>query len=540
MRSWLKITAVPLAIWALVGFFLVPWLLRLGYASDHPLTDVIFNRSRPENTIHYYLGKWRMIAIGGLVLIAAARLWLRVLRSRTFYDRFVAGGTSNDLGWIRIVVCGLLLTNALRQDLVRTASLPIEFTRSMGIISLLRELPIGFAEGLQSEAFLFGLQCLTIGFLALATVGLATRVSLPLAMVCQLLFGGILRYHTHFFHAFLIETYLGILLCFAPCGVALSLDRLIRKRFRGEDLGDPNAPSALCSWARFGCWTMISISYFSAGLLKLINGGLMWWHPTNLKVLLITANISDDAPSWGYDLALRLVNTPAVVFALLGLATLFIEMGYISILFSARARRIVPYLAALMHLSIYFLQHIFFLDLILLPLIFLRPYRWFTGRAASSEEAAKPHAAEPAKRLPVWFTWFTTGWLAVATLAAVGRIDKYPFTSWQMFSKRITVPKSSCLRLLAVTRSGERRIVRPNSVCRLFALDYLGQAGNMKKRSALCRILRDYSRQQNRSLAREDQMVGFEVQKFVWKFEEAPQGPWKLVKEFELCGEEPE
>src|SRR4030095_11088730 len=113
---------------------------------------------------------------------------------------------------------------------------------------------------------------------------------------------------------------------------------------------------------------MIALPYVTNGLSKLLGGGLLWWNPTNMRTNLYVDTLNPREYDWA--LSLHLTHAPDVLFSLIGLFALFSETFFGLVLFSRVARRIFPVAAMMMHIGIFLLQRILFLDLFLLQLVF--------------------------------------------------------------------------------------------------------------------------------------------------------------------------
>jgi predicted DCC family thiol-disulfide oxidoreductase YuxK len=164
-----------------------------------------------------------------------------------------------------------------------------------------------------------------------------------------------------------VPLYVMIVLSFTPCGDGWSVDRL-RKISQGRAVPDADRTSPVYGWSRYVCWVMIALPYVTNGLSKLQDGGLFWWNPTNLRTNLYMDTLNPREYDWA--LSLHLTHVPDIFFSLIGLFTLFSETFFGLVLFSRVARRIFPVAAIMMHIGIFLLQRILFLDLILLQLIF--------------------------------------------------------------------------------------------------------------------------------------------------------------------------
>src|SRR5262249_5139916 len=154
-----------------------------------------------------------------------------------------------------------------------------------GMLVYLYALPIGLDTLLTSAPSLRAFQFLTEVLLFLGAVGWRTRVVLPLATVSYFVLLGILIDYSFFWHQNLVPLYVMIVLCFTSCGDGWSVDRLW-KIFRGRAVPDADRALPVYAWGRYACWAMIALPYVANGLSKLVDGGLMWWDPVNIRTNL--------------------------------------------------------------------------------------------------------------------------------------------------------------------------------------------------------------------------------------------------------------
>jgi predicted DCC family thiol-disulfide oxidoreductase YuxK len=178
---------------------------------------------------------------------------------------------------------------------------------------------------------------------------------------------GILVDYSFFWHQNLVALYVLMVLCFTPCGDGWSVDRL-RKIAQGQTVPDADRASPIYGWSRYACWVVIALPYVQAGLGKLRDGGFFWWDATNMRTNLYMDSLNPREFNWA--LSLHLVHVPDIFFSLLGLFALFSETCFGFVLFSRLARRILPVAAIMMHIGIFLLQRVLFIDLILLQLVF--------------------------------------------------------------------------------------------------------------------------------------------------------------------------
>ena len=210
-------------------------------------------------------------------------------------------------------------------------------------------------------------QVLTELLLFLGLIGWRTRLVLPFAALCHFVLLGILIDYSFFWHQNLVPLYVLMVLCFTPCGDGWSVDRL-RKIAQGQTVPDADRASPVYGWSRYACWVMIALPYVATGLSKLQDGGFFWWNATNMRTNLYVDTLNPREFDWA--LSLHLVHAPDIFFSLMGLFALCSETFFGFVLFSRLARRIFPVAAIMMHIGIFLLQRVLFIDLILLQLLF--------------------------------------------------------------------------------------------------------------------------------------------------------------------------
>ncbi len=364
--------------------------------------------------------------------MALALIWAlghAALEPERFRRRFVPDASPLALAGIRVWVCSIFLIYVLVSDLSRTARLPREMLAiSAGRMDWLHGLP-GFDSFLTSELALAAYEAWAALVLLAAAAGFLTRVSVPLATLSTLFYVGIFWDYTYFYHQCLIGLYVMTALSFTPCGDALSLDAWLRTR-KGQA---PVARSAaVYGWSRYLCWTALALPYFLAGLSKLRNGGWMWWEPMNLRGKIYRDSLQKGVfePALG----LHFFDAPDAMFAAIGIVTLILEVGFFMVLFSRRARSVLPVGAASMHLGIFTLQNFLFVDALLMQAIF---YDWRRAGAWVRERFARMVApagqAKPAGRT---YPVFVADAAFVICFVWLVHIESYPFSSWGMYSNK--------------------------------------------------------------------------------------------------------
>jgi len=373
------LSCCSLAVWTAFARLAVPPLIQSVYRGE---SFSLLNRliqGQANAPVEYYLEKWDVIT--GQVLLGIFIFWLAALAttSKPFSRRFVGEATPGTLGAIRMWVCTILLLTAAWDNLSSIALLPLDYHLDMGLMKLFHAFPaIGYDRFITSASSLWGFQILTVLLLFLGAIGLGTRIVIPLCAVSVLVFQGILREVSGFWHQNLIPDYVLIVLSFTPCADGWSIDRL-RKIYQGRPVPDADKPSPVYAWARYACWVPIAITYAAAGFSKLRLRGLGWVSATNMRALLYEQTLYPRAGN--FSISLHLAPLPDFVFVFLGVAAVMGETLFITALFSRTARRIMPALSIFMHVGIVFLQNIVFFDLMLLLLIFY-DFTWVCNRIA--------------------------------------------------------------------------------------------------------------------------------------------------------------
>ena len=450
----------------------------------------------------------------------------------TFFRQHVGAATPETLGAIRVITCAILLVMVLWiEDVPSSALLPAEMRHlagpSVSIMQLFYAIP-GFEAFIGSQVSLQLFEGVTLLTLSLGLVGWRTRITLPLSAFCYFLLGGIMRHYDHLYHTGLMPFYVLIVLAFTPCSDGLSVDRQLKIR-RGQPVPIIDHPSALYGWSRYLCWVVIALSYVAAGLSKLRQGGLLWWTPVNMRHKLYGTALDPMQFDWG--LSVHLSHAPDLVFALLGLMGLLGELAFGLVLFLKWSRWVIPPAMAMIHLGIFFLQNILFLDLLFLPLVFfdftiIRRYlgggmnapphnKLFVDQASPLKSTFKQ-----ARLTTMIIVLFLTCWLV--------KIEYYPLTSWGMFSGKDTSGVITYTKLLAHYENGVITRAYPEYIIpALFDARYRkvlqGCISTKEKRINACeKFLKKTGSVHNQTAAPGKHIVGFELQTWRWDFKTDP------------------
>lgn len=208
----------------------------------------------------------------------------------------------------------------------------------------------------------------------LAIVGLFTRTSLfTLAL-------GLAIFTTHEYsygdrhHTEAIFCIFMMALAFAPSGDRLSLDALLRRR-RAGGAAQESGRSEMAMWPLRFTHVLMSMTYFSTGMSKLIAGGLMWMNGYTLQRYTF-----GDAYNRGFPFGIWLGQQHTLAILLSVFTILFEVFYFVSLIFP----RLAPYIflnAILFHIGLYaaaghdFFQHIV-LNFVLL--VCVSPQWWQT------------------------------------------------------------------------------------------------------------------------------------------------------------------
>ena len=536
--------AAALLGWGVFAWRVVPALIESAYRRESlPFLNAII-RGRDVHGVDLYLDAWRPLCWQGLFWCVA--LWALVPLARRmarggFFERCVGPATPGTLGAIRALICAILLMSTLWEDLASVSLLPREFFdfKYIGVLRGLFLLPIGMEDFLGNWTALRIFDHLTAALLFLGMIGLWTRWVVPAGALFYLVLAGTLRGFTFFWHTGLIPLLVLCLLAFTPCADGFSLDRRLRQR-RGLPVPDADVATPLYGWARYFLWVVIAVPYTAAGLSKLRNGGLMWWHPDNIKSIVLDDTLSPMEFDWG--VSLHLVHAPDAAFALLGLAALVTELAFSLVLVSRVARLVMPAAMAATHIGILLLQNILFFDLILIQAVFYdwRPLRIKAARWLAERRGLAPSGTARAGAAAVRFGPMRTAPLPWA-LACLGlgyllffswlnRIEFFPLTSMKMYSSRKSSGRFDYLKALAIYEDGKKERAYFDHWIKAVAdgryvRDLYMAFGDEESRRVIDEFFEACAREANGTLAEGQRLVAFEIQLWQWKFRAEPDSP---------------
>ncbi|PQO36154.1 hypothetical protein DTL21_09570 [Bremerella cremea] len=429
---YIALYALIVVVWATVGAYVVPQIVSDAYdgKSWGFINSIFDGQSSPAK--EHYLNKWQRFYVTSVVVLMGIPLLFLVANRLCiqFFNRFVGHSSPQSLGAIRFWIFSILAVNVLWEDLPSIAYLPGQLRSRMGVMLLIHKIP-GWDSIYSSYHALLVLKVATLIALFLALIGLKTKWSVPLASLLALLHGGILREYSHFFHTCLLPIHVAIALSFMPCGDGFSVDRYLSK-LKVNDSPQNQGLLAKYGWSRYICWGLIAAAYTAAGLSKIANGGLWWWHGENLKKIVLTDTLNPMQFEFG--LEHELAYLPVGLFSVMGLSAVIIESTFGVVLFSRRARLVLPVLVIGMHLGILICQGILFFDLILIQAVFFDFTRILPENLQLKDSVKQ--ASESPRSHSLHARWFTIFLLLMSVLAAfwASRLELYPLTAWQMYS----------------------------------------------------------------------------------------------------------
>lgn len=287
------------------------------------------------------------------------------------------------LGVLRIVFVALQLA-----WLMDPLSLQLSFLEADGFShpqAPIRALVAIFGEeAIRTPAVIAGLWWGTVIAGLFALVGLfAQPMMLLFGVGCLLQIAHRYSYgEVHHVEALFLVTL--VLMGLSPCGKALSLDAVLRRR--RDSLASPwglDAPTTHGMWAiRLAQW-LLCIAYFEAFLSKITVGGLHWMNGYTLQNYLLQDGIWRDRP-----LGLWLCQSRLLCIGL-AVWTLWLEGTFFVVMFD-RPRRVMRWVRTMyfffglcLHIGIYLTQAAPFFEFMILYLLWA-PWEKLIRPAASS------------------------------------------------------------------------------------------------------------------------------------------------------------
>jgi hypothetical protein len=396
-----------------------------------------------------------------LLLIAALvalMVWQWRATLRVFSNYFGEQSSAFSLGAMRVAIFGTIYSYADPVAVVSLCELPKSMRRYLPGWHWLEAYDV-FNPQL-GEA----LTQLLLVFALLATLGLFTRVSTVVAALLTVYVLGVPNFFNKIDHNNHFTVLAALVLAAAPCGDALSLDRLIR-RFRG--FAAPAPANAYALPIRM-IWLLFGTVYLFPGIWKLWISGDLWFAGTQLKALLYR--------EWGRRpdfMPIARVDESDMLLAALGASTILFEVGFIVALLWRPSRVVAAISAILFRYSVWKVMGIRFN--VWLPLVLLIDFPqltdWLRARIPPLDRGLAligartqallqpvaerlPAAARPAparSRVPALLVG---GVLVLAQfITGFARIDTWPVACHPQFSSRIDDARDQGTRLTLVLDS---------------------------------------------------------------------------------------
>ena len=261
------------------------------------------------------------------------------------------------LGVVRSVVHGTFLVSVLFTSFSALGSLPATILRPTGAMQFL---PWSFYEQLQTPSAMVLLKTVMVLSLLLSTTGLLTVVSTKTSMLLVLFYQGLLRSFGHFNHDEMLAVYCLVVLAFAPCGDAFSLDSWRARKER---------PAFAYAYPILLMQLLVAWSYFSSALIKVRVAGLKYLSPDNLPALAIFHSL-DNLHDTHFRLAFWLPQVKSWLPFAVALVLIW-ELAFPLAVFWRRVRWWILGFGIVFHLSTLFLMNIFFPHHLAMYLIFV-------------------------------------------------------------------------------------------------------------------------------------------------------------------------
>lgn len=462
---------------------------------------------------------WTQLAVAAYAVVGLS-LWAA---RDSFARMFVPASSAQQLGWIRVAVCASLLVLAIKDDLTSTLLMPAEFQRSRPPIGILeQELPNIFA--LRDLGFLTTLQRFTILTLALGMLGLGTRMTLVAAAACYTLFHFVLVSYSHFYHSGFLPLQILYLLCFLPASHGLSFDAVIRRRLR---LAPREASPQTYGYAVFACTAIYGLVYYACGLSKLAVDPL-WANAQNVKTIILSdaAHLIDHA--FGLNFAIDYVGLglPDALFGFLGAGAMLTETSGVLLVFRRSWSKLLAPAIVSLHLGIFLFQKFMFVDLLVLPLMFVSA-EWLLAKLGLPARAT---TTIERRRAPYAVAASTAA--VVALGAWCFRWDRFPLAShWGMYGLSMMAESIRYSRLTVEYKDGRKEVIDLTR-----EIDFLGHARwldvvsmpDPRKPQTVKRLqslLESYARAHDASQPPEKHVARFLIEARQWEFEKEPQNP---------------
>lgn len=285
------------------------------------------------------------------------------MRHRTDRPLLHARASAESIAMVRIWVFILCMVEAL-PPLEHLAELPLGSFDAFGFF---RPLPTPMLDALLSSAGLTAIRWTALLTAAAAALGIATRSAMVAATLSLILYQGVTRGFQGFVnHAQLPLILFAVVLTVAPADRALTL--WPRRR-------TPVGPSA-AQYTLLTLTALLCVGYLFIGAHRVAYGGLELFTSRSLQEWIVSWNLVAPAPA--ATLGVRTVTHPLLsTIATLSFPLITaLEVSAPLCLLSAGYRRLFVPAMLLVHVGIYLLMRINFIELALLYVVFVDSRRW--------------------------------------------------------------------------------------------------------------------------------------------------------------------
>jgi len=285
-----------------------------------------------------------------------------------------APGDPRRLAAVRVGLCALLAARLASGPYPELATQPEALFRPISFLRLLERMP--------SPEVVAVLQSFALGAAVLATVGLLTRYTLPLAWLAALPLVAMTSSLGKVVHNDVLLLLCLVPLLPSPAGAVWSLDARQRPVAR---------PGPAFGWPVRTAMVVVAGAYFFSGLGKLLHAGPAWVLSDNVRWVLYASSDAQPTPN---PFALFVADRPLLAH-LVAAATLAVELGFPLVLWRPRlAWLFVPAVVA-MHAGIGLAMHLDYAAMAATVVVVLVDW------AALADRLRRPRPASPGRSGPV-------------------------------------------------------------------------------------------------------------------------------------------
>jgi hypothetical protein len=263
------------------------------------------------------------------------------------------------VGVVRVFVHGIFLFDTIFESYSALGSLPVTILRPTGVLKFL---PWGFYDALQTHGGMLTLKTLMLVSLLFSTVGFLTPISTKTSLLLVAFYQGLLRSFGHFNHDEMIAIYFLVVLAFTPCGDAFSIDSRLRRPKKDR-------PAFAYAYPILLMQLLLAWAYFSSALIKLRVAGWKYLSADNLPALAIFHSL-DNLHDTAYRGAFWLPTVREYLPYVVGLILIWELLFPLAILFR-RMRWLILGIGVVFHISTVFLMNIAFWHQLLMYVVFL-------------------------------------------------------------------------------------------------------------------------------------------------------------------------